>query len=66
MNKYFEITSTSICRDDLRSAGFTEEEISNVTDDQMRRIASKMADDYVNNLYWQSLQYFADLIINEK
>jgi hypothetical protein len=47
---------TGIHRDDLKRAGF---DISNVTDIQMEELADKMADDYCEQLYWDSLSIIA-------
>lgn len=53
---YFPITS--IHRDDLKQSGF---ETRNVDDATMERLASKLSDDYCNQLYWESLDIIADM-----
>ncbi len=54
-NEFFPITSVS--RDDLESKGF---DTSEITDDQMKRLASKMADDYLEQMYWISMTIIAE------
>jgi hypothetical protein len=62
----FEITS--VCREDLinEEVGFTKKKAKNVSDEQMSRIASKMADDYCNQLFWSSLKIIAQDVIDVK
>lgn len=48
---------TSVCRDDLESLGF---DVSNVSDLQMSRLASKMGDDYCEQMFWSSMEILAD------
>jgi len=55
--EYFPITS--LHREDLNSIGF---DISNIDDGTMERIASKMANDYLDQLYWSSLEIIADAL----
>lgn len=54
-NEFFPITSVS--RADLESKGF---DTSEITDDQMKRLASKMADDYLEQMYWISMKIIAE------
>ena len=51
----FEITSIS--REDLKEKGF---DVSNVSDATMRKLASKMADDYCEQLFWISMEIIAE------
>ena len=51
---YFEITSVS--REDLKNNGF---DVSNVSDDVMTELASKMADQYCEEHFVDSMNYFA-------
>lgn len=51
---YFKITS--IHRDDLAQRGF---DVVNVTDEQMRELASKLSDDYCEQLFWESMVIIA-------
>ena len=53
--EFFEITSVS--REDLESAGF---DASNVDDIVMSTLADKMADDYLEQLFWSSLRIIAE------
>ncbi|HVA98675.1 MAG TPA: hypothetical protein VNG53_07240, partial [Bacteroidia bacterium] len=56
-----EFMITSLCRYDLTNSfvGFTESKARAITDEQMRRIASKMSDDYCEQLFWGSLKIIA-------
>jgi hypothetical protein len=51
----FEISS--IHRDDLESIGY---DTSGVDDSTMKELASDLADDYCEQLFWSSLPIFAD------
>ena len=66
MNKEFPITS--LCREDLlnEEVGFSRSKALRVTDSQMRRIASKLSDDYHNQLFWNSLHIIAEYVIKGK
>lgn len=57
MKDYFVIAR--IHRDDLDAAGFDS---SNVSDEQMEKIARKMGDDYVTQLFWEHLSFFAEYL----
>jgi hypothetical protein len=59
---------TSVCREDLINpqVGFTKKQAQSVSDEQMQRIAGKMADDYCNQLFWTSLEIIAGIVLNEK
>lgn len=52
---YFVITR--LHREDLEAAGF---DASDVDDATMERIADKMGDDYVTQLFWEHLPVFAE------
>ncbi len=54
--EFFEITSVS--REDLEAKGF---DTSKVSDEQMEELADKMADDYCEQLFWNSLYILAEL-----
>ena len=58
MNKEFNITSVS--REDLEYRGF---DTTNITDAQMERLARKMCDDYLEQMFWISLDIIAEDII---
>jgi hypothetical protein len=55
VTKYFAITS--VAKEDLESIGYNTKKVS---DTMMTRIASKMADTYVENSFWIDLEFFAD------
>ena len=48
---------TSVHRDDLEAKGF---DVSEVTDEQMKRLASKMCDDYCTQLFHDSMEMIAE------
>lgn len=48
---------TSVTREDLAQKGFDTQDVS---DETMERLASKMADDYVGQLFWESLDSIAE------
>lgn len=57
MLNHTEYPITSVCRADLESLGFD----ARATDDAtMRKLASKLADDYCEQLFWSSLEILAD------
>lgn len=51
-----EFPVTSITRVDLQEAGFTDEQISQLTDEDMVAIASKMEDMYCEYGFWEDLE----------
>lgn len=57
MKEFFKITSVS--RDDLEEAGF---DATNVSDGTMERLARKMCDDYLTQLYWEHLPIIAEFL----
>ena len=63
LDKPFKITS--VCRADLMEdgAGLSRTAALRVTDAQMERIASKMADDYCNQLFWSSLPIITEYVL---
>lgn len=61
MNKGFNITSVS--RQDLEMRGF---DTTNITDEQMERLAEKMCDDYLEQMFWISLDIIAEDIMGFK
>lgn len=50
---------TSICRDDLKARGFDADK---TTDEQMQELARRMANDYCEQLFWDSMEIIAELI----
>ena len=61
MSKEFEITS--VTREDLESRGF---DTTNITDEQMKELARKMCDDYLEQMFWISLDIIAEDIMGFK
>jgi hypothetical protein len=53
----FDIASVS--RANLEGLGF---DISQITDEQMEKLARRMADDYLDNLFWTSLKIMAEYV----
>lgn len=71
VDKPFQITS--VCKADIISLiqdgkinSFTEKDVLKLTELDMKRIASKLADDYCEQLFWTSLEIISDYIINDK
>lgn len=54
-----EFIITAVSREDLEEKGFDTSEVS---DEQMGILASKMADDYLEQLYWISLVITAEYL----
>lgn len=58
LDKEFKITS--VCRADLEDRGF---DVSNITDAQMEELAKRMCTDYLEQMFWVSLDIIADDIM---
>lgn len=56
MSKKEDFPITSVSRADLESIGF---DTSDVSDETMEHLASKLADDYCEQLFWISLEIIA-------
>ena len=56
---YKEFPITSICRADLESAGFN---ITDISDDMMLELASKMANAYCDMGFWEDLKIIAEYL----
>jgi hypothetical protein len=54
---FFEISR--LHRDDLESIGYNTSEVD---DSVMKKLASKLGDDYCNQLFWNSLHILADVL----
>ena len=53
-NGFYPITS--VHRDDIKGVlCLTDEQAARITNDMMRQIAKKMADDYCDQLFWEHL-----------
>ena len=57
MTEDFVISTVS--RADLESFGY---DVANISDEEMRKLANKMGDDYCEQLYSSSLKFFADTL----
>jgi len=55
-----------IHRDDLVQCGFTQEQADSFTNTEMRNLADKMSDDYLNQMYWESMKAIAEYIVGER
>ena len=56
---------TSVCRDDLISAGYSEKQVASLDDGDMARIAEKMADAYCDSGFWIDLPIITDYVLEE-
>jgi hypothetical protein len=64
-------TVTSISRADLERISLPEEQISQLTDEDLRRIAQQIEDHLVNDVFWDELEYavleiMAQKVLSEK
>ena len=59
--EFFKITN--IHREDL--ANIIGEKAYKFSDADMELLASKMADDYLNQLYWESMETIAEFLIKD-
>lgn len=57
MKEFFKITSVS--RDDLEALGYNT---SKVSDRKMEHLAKRLADDYLEQLFWTSLDIMAEFL----
>lgn len=56
---------TSVSREDLLAVNYTKEQIKDIPDWKMERLAEKMADAYMN-VFWDDLAILVeDVLINE-
>lgn len=58
MSKEFKITS--VTREDLECRGF---DTTNITDAQMEELARRMCDDYLEQMFWLSMEIIAEDIM---
>ena len=59
MSKEFKITS--VTREDLEDRGF---DTTNITDTQMEELARRMCNDYLEQMFWISMDIIAEDIMN--
>src|SRR5258708_7289555 len=57
---------TSISREDLKRANFTEEEIAQLTNEDMTKIARTMEDHYVYDMFWDELKFNTEQVLEGK
>ena len=58
---------TSVHRDDIKEAmKFTDEQARRITDNMMREIATKITDDYCEQLFWDHLPIIAEYIFERE
>lgn len=53
----YEFKITSVTREDLEDIGFNTSEVD---DETMRKLASRLANDYCSNMFWDSLEIVAE------
>ena len=56
-NLFKPFSITSVSRADLEAKGF---DVKAISDSQMETLASKMADDYVEQMFWISMSIIAE------
>ncbi len=61
-----EFPVNSVCRADVKEAGFSDEEIALLTDEDMQAIADKMADLYDENGFWDDLSMVTGALLEKK
>ena len=57
MIKQYSFVISKVTREDLEEIGFDTSEVSDAV---MERLASKLGDDYCDNLFWTSLEIIAE------
>jgi len=63
LDKSFAVSS--ITRRDLMQLGFDEVMVSRVSDSQMEYIATKMGDNATEQGYWDNLEHYGEIVINQ-
>jgi len=64
LNRDFPISSVS--RADLVSAGFSQDQVAFLTDDDMQQIAAAMADVYCDHGYWEDVELCTNRLLEAK
>lgn len=54
-----EFPITTICKEDVETAGF---DISNITEEQLKKIADNMEDMYLQDGFWHDLRVSAEKV----
>ena len=67
MNEDGFFNITSVHRDDIKDAmHLSDAQMSKITDDMMREIARKMAEDYCEKLFWDHLPIIVEIVLNRE
>ncbi len=61
-----EIPHFHITRDDLEQAQLDEDDLSQLTDDDIDNIATAMRNHFIQDLFWEELQHMARLAIEQE
>lgn len=64
LGKEFKITS--VCRGDIDQKKYPKQFIASLSDSDMERIASKMADAYCDCCFWIALNYQLENLMEER
>ena len=64
MGKAFPITS--VCREDLIAAGYTQRQVEKLDDIDMEEIASGLANAYCDDGFWIDLPIITDNVLDDK
>lgn len=56
----------AISRDDLGNARFNQEEIDQITDEDLTAISKTMCERYINNFFWPELEYVTANLLEQK
>ncbi len=57
---------TAVSRDGLKEMHFSDEEIAQLTEEDMNRIARMMQDHYVNDLFWDDFEFMAGEVLERR
>jgi hypothetical protein len=60
-----EFSITSVTRQDLITSGIPRRKVKELTDEQMRRIASKMADYYCTDGFWDDVRAAMEYVLEQ-
>ena len=57
---------TSVCREDILSEKYPKEFVDGIQDWEMKHLANKMADAFLNEDYWIALREYCDKLMEDK
>ena len=57
---------TSVCREDILSEKYPKEFVEGIQDWEMKQLASKMADAFLNGDYWIALREYCGKLMEDK